>query len=619
MIIMSLYVLCLLFPLSVVAKDNNQGVMRRDSKQKVIFVCPTNSTEEFRRLAMQAAELGATHVAISDLPKSRWQWDLDLNDPYPNWGMLVTSIFKVVVPEELKSFLPADYAKKNLQIVKERCAVLKELGLKAAFFGKEPSWLPEAVYQAHPEWRGPRCEHPRRARHTYYAPCIDQPEVLAMYRKAVAEFCRQAPIEVFSLLTNDSGGGICWSVSLYPGQNGPSWCEKRSYADRVVGFMSTIQDGAKDAGLQAEVSMNYGSGYISQAEVASVIPFLKPGQALNSRTRDESAPTRFIGYDFYDSGVGPVLGIPQVFRVAEQLQDAWGDQTTNRTFTMDELDAPEYFELVGQFRSNPTTTMIGRMQNILRSAEHFAGPEGAHHVMQAWDKISRAALIVRNLAGDPVMLVGTVNQRWITRPLVPFPMELKPEEKDYYRKYQFQANSEEEAADLMNLQGFELINGFSGSLITGNQFTQAISLLESAIDDIGDVRKSPDDSWALLQNRLRTLICFYRNVRYTIQYQDILDRSDYSQPPAEQNIYPMDGDQKLREIQIVTRHDIDNTNELIRLLETSRVPLVRTAPTREEEDIFTLGPDLVDQLKKKVAITLKHQLEVHRLYHRRQG
>jgi hypothetical protein len=440
-----------------------------------------------------------------------------------------------------------------------------------------------------------------------------------MYRKAVAELCRQAPIEVFSLLTNDSGGGICWSVSLYPGQNGPSWCEKRSYADRVVGFMSTIQDGARDAGLQAEVSMNYGSGLISQAEVGSVIPLLKPGQALNFKTRDESVPTRIIGYNFYDNGVGPVLGIPHVFRVAEQLQDAWADQSTNRTFMMDESNVPEYFELVHQFRTNPTTTMIGRMQNILRTAEHFAGPEGAHHLMQAWEKINRAAEIVRVLSGDPVMLVATVNQRWITRPLVPFPMELTLEEKDYYRKYQFQANSEEEAADLMNLQGFEVINGFSGTMITGTQFTLAIGLLQSALDDLGKVTKSPDDQWAVLQTRVRTLICFYRNVLYTIQYQDILDRSDYSQPPVEQNIYPMDGDQKLREIQIVTRRDIDNTNELIRLLETGRVPLVQTAPTKEEEDIFTLGPDLIDQLKKKVAITLKHQLEVHRLYHRRQG
>ena len=67
------------------------------------------------------------------------------------------------------------------------------------------------------------------------------------------------------------------------------------------------------------------------------------------------------------------------------------------------------------------------------------------------------------------------------------------------------------------------------------------------------MKKSPDDPWALLQTRLRVLICFYRNVLYTSQYQDILDRADYSHAPVEQNIYPMDGDQKLREIQIVTR------------------------------------------------------------------
>ncbi|MBP1658789.1 MAG: hypothetical protein H6Q31_3390, partial [Bacteroidetes bacterium] len=79
-------------------------------------------------------------------------------------------------------------------------------------------------------------------------------------------------------------------------------------------------------------------------------------------------------------------------------------------------------------------------------------------------------------------------------------------------------------------------------------------------------------------------------VLYTIQYQDILDRSDYSQPPVEQNIYPMDGDQRLREIQIVTRHDIDNTNELIRLLETSRVPLVQGANGADQRGRGHLHP-----------------------------
>jgi len=134
--------------------------------------------------------------------------------------MLMATIFKVAVPPELQAFLPADYARRNLEIIRQRGAVLRELGLKAAFSGKEPAYLPEAVFRAHPDWRGPRCEHPRRSRHAYYSLCIDRPEVLAMYRKAVAEICRVAPVELFTFLTNDSGSGICWSVSLYPGRMG---------------------------------------------------------------------------------------------------------------------------------------------------------------------------------------------------------------------------------------------------------------------------------------------------------------------------------------------------------------------------------------------------------------
>lgn len=48
----------------------------------------------------------------------------------------------------------------------------------------------------------------------------------------------------------------------------------------------------------------------------------------------------------------------------------------------------------------------------------------------------------------------------------------------------------------MNLQGFEVINGFSGTMISGTQFTMAIGLLQSAIEDLAKVTKSPDDQWA---------------------------------------------------------------------------------------------------------------------------
>ncbi len=600
------------------------GKLAESRKKKRVFSCPAPRLEDFRRFAGQAAQLGATHVVISDLPKSRWQWELDRSDPYPNWGMLMPTLFKIIVPPELKPFLPADYADKNLAIIKSRVALLKELGLQAAFSGKEPAWLPEAVYRAHPDWRGPRCEHPRRARKPYYAPCIDRPEVLRLYRQAIAELCRHAPIESFSFLTNDSGGGICWSVSLYPGQNGPSWCQSRSYASRVVGFLSAIQAGARDAGLEADVSLYYGSGVISQTEVNSVLPSLEPGQSINQQTREGRQPYRTIGYTFYDNGVGPVLGIPQVGRIAEQLDLAQRDAAAHASFSFALPEWPCYLPLIRTYRQKPPAGILGQMQAIRALAAELAGEAHADAFMEILLRIDRAVQIVRSIGPDPVLLVGTVNQRWLTRPLVPFPMELTSEEKDYYRRFQFQANSEEEAADLMNLQGFEMINGYSGSLLAAGWLEQALGLLRAAAEDLGRMpapanKGEASDFLVGLAPRVKALIACCRNAKNVIQYQDILDRTDYRRPPREQNIYPMDGDQLLREIQIVTRQEIDNTSELISLLESTRVPLLETATVAEEEDIFLFGPDLGEQLRKKADTMLRHQLDVHRLYRRRQG
>jgi len=264
------------------------------------------------------------------------------------------------------------------------------------------------------------------------------------------------------------------------------------------------------------------------------------------------------------------------------------------------------------------------MQAVRQVAVSEVGEENADLLAEVWEKIYKAVHEVVSMGPDPIMLVGTVNQRWITRPLVPFPMELVPEEKDYYRKYQFQANSEEEAADLMNLQGFEMINGYSGSLLAGWSLNQSINNIQSAVKGVEQIKinltdKKKIEKMEMLRLRLETLICFYKNAKNVIQYQDILDRTDYETPPEEENIYPLEGDQLLREIQNVTRDEIDNTYKLISLLESTKIPLVKTSSTVEDEDIFNLGSNIIEQLKKKVNIMLKHQLEVNRLYKRRQG
>ena len=98
----------------------------------------------------------------------------------------------------------------------------EELPVPAAVL--EPAYLPEAVYRDHPDWRGPACQHSRRAKHEYFAPCLDNAEYRKVYVEAIAELCRAAPFESFNFLVNDSGSGLCWCPHSYPGMNGPAAC-----------------------------------------------------------------------------------------------------------------------------------------------------------------------------------------------------------------------------------------------------------------------------------------------------------------------------------------------------------------------------------------------------------
>ena len=184
------------------------------AEQKITVQVPTADTGEFRRIAHYAKDLGANHVWATQVEPSLWIWNRDRYDPYPNWSFGQATIFKFVIPEEMKDFLPADYAARNLATLKARGEVLRELGLKATFNGMEPAYFPEEAYRAHPAWRGPRCDQARRARTEYYAPCFDNPEVRAMYFKATKTLCEACPFDAFSFLSNDSGGGLCWAEGL---------------------------------------------------------------------------------------------------------------------------------------------------------------------------------------------------------------------------------------------------------------------------------------------------------------------------------------------------------------------------------------------------------------------
>ena len=59
--------------------------------------------------------------------------------------------------------------------------------------------------------------------------------------------------------------------------------------------------------------------------------------------------------------------------------------------------------------------------------------------------------------------------------------------------------------------------------------------------------------------------------------------------------------------------DEENTKELIELLRSSKIPLIAMASSKEDEDCFTFGPDLIDQLEKKIRTEHAHMPDHFRL------
>jgi hypothetical protein len=588
--------------------------------RKLLFSCPTENIREFEDFVVKAKALGATHIFVSDLPKSRWQWEMDSSDPYPNWSMFNASIFKILPPPEIAKYIPAEYWQKNIEILKARAVVLKKHGLKAAFVGGEPGWLPEAVYRDHPDWRGARCEHPRRAKRAYFSPNIDNPEVLKLYREAYHQLCAIIPIESFSFLTDDSGGGICWSEGLYPGANGPAGTKNKPMKDRYVDFMSSIKQGAADAGLNASVNL---FGPIPAFEMDAVCPSLPDGLSIKGRTANgkNNSATVSMG-SYYNSSVYPVIGIPQMFKCVKQVSDAFKSSDADITIAFENIQSTELAWLVQQYRQKPYHDYLGQIEALQEVATQLVGKENAPEMVAAWNDIY---LAVNSLApiegGGPILLLGSVNQRWLTRPLVPFPEELKPEEREYYRKFQFQANSEDEANDYNNLQGYELTRGFSGQYLANQLLGAAkgnIARAASRVEKISQNLTAGKNrtELQLLALRLKTLNCVIENAINTITYAYYLEITDKTKKPDETTAWHVPTDWRLKELQVITRAEIDNTYELIRILESASQPVLVQVKDQAQKDVFLFGPDLIGELKRKAETMLNHQMDYNRLYQR---
>ncbi len=587
-------------------------------KRKVLFTFPSQSLDEFERCAEEASELGATHVYISQIEKSRWLWERDLRDPYPNWSMLLTSLFKIIRPPAIKTHLPAEFADRNYEYVAQKARIAAQHGLQAAMLLKEPFYLPEGVFRDHPDWRGARCDHPRRARNHYFSPCVDHPDVLAMYRDAVQMLCRDTGVDYFQILTNDSGGGLCWSTGLYSGANGPAHCRNRSMAERIRGFLDALQDGAREVGVELEVEINSNIGYKENEHgMDGVWPHLRTRQTVNGRDRAGRVRTGEASTN-HEYTLAPVRNLSQPFSFARALETADRGDFANLRVVLTPTDFDEYSFLLRGYRRRRTRGPVDRAKLAGELAKEIAGAGQAHRLAEAWELLEAAVEHFRDTALEGLVSCA-VNQRWINRPFVLFPDELDPQEKAHYRPFLFQANDETHANDLLDIQNSSFVRGHSGVFIATRALDKATAKLNRAAELVTEVADVTEDEpraakLSLHADRIRLLACLLQNAKNAIRFQHVVDTTDYERSPEISSEWPLDAEPNLLRFEEITRSEIDNTYEIIRLIRGREATMLELAATPELEDVFQLSPRICEQLEKKTHIMLDHLLDGKRLY-----
>lgn len=589
---------------------------------------PDFDADLFRAFVEMAVGFGATHINVGVLP-FRYGWFLEKGgDPYPSWANWSMGLFRVFTPPELHEWIPQDSARALQEVFAAKMEILRKFGLKGSVDnGVEPCWLPEGIYRAHPNWRGAQCELGRIAQRPYFTPSIDDPGVLELYRWSLEHFCRAFPeVDSFSFLTNDSGAGISWTANTYPGINGPAEYRRRGPGARIGGWLRALHEGADRAGVRARFNLH--SVGFTPAEREAVRPHLGPDLyhcSVNSEGESCGSAGASLGADYW-TPTWPALGVTDAAAFVDGLQSVYHNPsgaTLRASIGMDRWNLPRARRLIENFLADPGRGVTHRARVLSTTAAQLAGEAEADTLVKVWESVTMATHAILQVRQKGIGFTVTFClpcARWLVRPLVPRPLELTEAEKAHYAGKMFSTGTDEQNADLCYVLGKPIFRGDSAVWVARWAYQEAIDRLRGAASTvaavIGRAGEHADPSLALYRARLATLVCCVENAKLTILYQHALNIAHHARFGP--NAYDYDDniqfDQRCLELRKVARADLDNTAELIRVLESAPGPVIASAQTPEGENVFTFGPDLVAQLRRKMDIMLDHWQEYEQLY-----
>lgn len=572
--------------------------------------------KKFEEMVSLAKDAGITHINISGLAERTDYRDEDKYSPWCEWSIPLPAFFKHVLPPGLEDAYPADFVGRQMNFMKKKHDIVVKYGLKSAYFANEPHWLSERIYEKHPEWRGARCDNSLRTIGMFFAPCVDHPEVLDLYRQAAKEIVTQCPsVDTFLSTPNDSGSGYCWSRILYVNPNGASDCRFRDMGDRVMGFFRAIKQGATDAGCK-DPDIRLVSFYFPNDEMRNIEAKVRPDEKLGTMGLGCWGGGReVVGYS---NPVGMVSGFFNMRNADKEKRDLYFSDDDPRC-----LIALKLFN-----ETSGTGTEKERLDFLYALARELYGDEVAEDVVAAWQTISKAEMIFygSGLGLREYIVCGTVGMRWLVRPLVAHPERLMEEEKSYWLPYIYQSEGSQPDTfmDYSNTCGSDRIK-------TWDMATAISICIDSVSDTLAEAAglfkkaqekaKNKDIKEKLYIESLRTRArrCCTLTIRHYAQVSGLINERkkierELSVDP--ESPAPETGSEGLFFMYRAMRWELDNTNEIIKIIKESPVPIIRTTSDKAQEGAFIFGPNVLENLEKKVKIMLRHWRETEDGYYR---
>jgi hypothetical protein len=588
---------------------------------------------QFERKAELSKDLGATDMLVTEgLPLATWEMDED--DPYPMWFVHHAGLLIIFPPKDVQPYVDMKYAARVQGILQKRCEILAKYGLKGVWSANEPAVMPEAFFAAHPELRGPRIDHPSRSRHAYFAPSVDEPETLRMYRESMQMLLKACPeVEQFNWVTTDAGSGFDWSPSLYPGVNGNSNYRDRPMADRVSGFLINVQQAAAEAGHQIEINLTpiaprqWMIPTFSPDVLQNIVRKLPRGLAVQGREGPDGRP--FAGVATIGGGGGggafyPVVGIvvPNIEAGGGGMRGAAPGQTPTRFVISfgDDASVDFNYRLLKYTLHAPMRTLAERVATLRAFAVSEVGEEQADNLVEAWSALNDAQRNLEVLDFGGMLRFGDVLNRWITRPMVPYPEELTAAEKKDYRQFLFQAKGDEQAADLVDIQAMREYEGWGAHLLFQRTIELTLPRMNRALNLVqGIAGAAKDDAaraqWEITGKRLQAVIYLLQSADDMVAYQAQLDRvKSLGAKPEANPVLGVQSGWDRTDLMETARKEIDTMVNLNRLLESTSEPILDLAPTAGEETIMRLGPNVSAQIKHKIDVMNAHWRDYDRLF-----